>query len=522
MTDEPAEAQPEGLGLDEWDGPEPEEPTDAELLGLWPDPFAGPPDDGWPFELSTPAPDRGFAAGGPLDVLAPDEILAAVTAQACERGLDRLSDDELVGLLRAARRLSSWQAAVELRVVAELDARRQGPAGRPGSSRLGEAVSAEVAAALTLTGRSADALLCLARDLRRLPLVSSALFTGHIDRAKAVVFAEELAAVSNTIAAAIAMAMWQAAAGMTTGQLRAELRALVLMFEPEAIRRRSERGRAESRVETWQENSGNWGMAGRELPAADAITADKRLTAIARALKEAGADGNLDQLRAAVFTALLTGRDPATLLPPGGAEPEVRGLTGSINLTMPLATWLGSSDAPGEVAGLGPVDAGTCRDLAARLATGPGTTWCVTLTDTQRRAAAHACAKAGPDPPPATGVSWLAALKFEWLERGECGHRRQGQAYRPSRTLRHLINIRQRTCAYPGCRRPAEDCDQDHTIPYHQGGRTCECNCAPLCRRHHQVKQAPGWQVTQPQPGTLTWTTPHGRSYTVHPARYPV
>src|SRR5215469_15125764 len=386
-------------------------------------------------------------------------------------------------------------------------------------------------------------LLCLARDLGRLPSVFAALFAGRIDRAKAAVFADELAAVTDLVAAAIVMALIRAAEGMTTGQLRAELRALVLMFEPEAVRRRAERGQAEARVETWQGSSGNWGIAGRELPAADAITADTRLTAIARAVKDAGADGNLDQLRAAVFVALLTGRDPQTLVPPRpgapAASPPARtgscrcaggmaGLGGSVNLTMPLAAWLGTSDAPGEVAGLGPVDAGTCRDLAGRLAAGPATQWCVTLTGTDRRAAAHACARAGPAAragprgSPAAVTGWLASLRFERLERGDCGHRREGKAYRPGRALRHLIHIRQRTCAHPGCRRPAKDCDLDHTIPHDQGGRTCECNLAPFCRRHHQVKQAPGWHVTQLQPGTLIWTTPHGRSYTVQSDCYPV
>ena len=195
MTDQPA-ASPGGVGLDVQDGPEPEEPTDAELFGLWPDPFAGRPDDGWVAVGRGPALDGGFAAGGPLEVLAPDELLAAFAATAYDRGLNRLSDDELVGLLGAARRLSSWQAAIELRVVTELDGRRRAAAAeRPGSSRAGEAVSAEIAAALTLTGRSADALLGLARDLGRLPGVFAALFAGQIDRAKAAVFAAELAAV---------------------------------------------------------------------------------------------------------------------------------------------------------------------------------------------------------------------------------------------------------------------------------------------------------------------------------------
>jgi hypothetical protein len=549
-----------------WDGPEPEEPTDAELFGLWPDPFAGPPEDAdawlgdragvglgvvarsWAAAHPADLGQAGFESGGPLDVLPPDPVLAFVAAGAYDGGLDGLTDDALVGLLGAARRLSSWQAAVELDVVAELDRRR----AAAGSSRAAEQVSAELAAALTLTGRSADALLCLARDLGRLPAARAGLLSGQIDRAKAGVFAAELAAVSDTVAATIAMALVRAAAGMTTGQLRAELRALVLAVEPDALRRRAERGQAEARVETWQEGSGNWGIAGRELPAADAITADQRLTAIARALKDAGASGTMDQLRVAVFVALLTGRDPQTLLPepartqhqpaapaarPGGCgcgcgcPGGIAALTGSINLTMPLATWLGTADRPGEVAGLGPVDAKTCRDLAGRLAAGPSATWCLTLTDADRRAVAHACAKNGPAQPPAARsrspggdhrlrpsggpgppgnprssdasgpsadargprqppgpprppeplalAAWLTSLEMQWLERGNCGHRRQGTSYRPSRTLRHLIQIRHRTCAHPGCRRPAQDCDLDHTIPYDQGGRTCECNCGP-------------------------------------------
>jgi hypothetical protein len=58
-------------------------------------------------------------------------------------------------------------------------------------------------------------------------------------------------------------------------------------------------------------------------------------------------------------------------------------------------------------------------------------------------------------------------------------------------------------------------CDEDHTVPYGEGGRTCECNLAPLCRRHHQAKQAPGWKLEQPRPGQMVWTTPAGRKYVV-------
>jgi hypothetical protein len=44
---------------------------------------------------------------------------------------------------------------------------------------------------------------------------------------------------------------------------------------------------------------------------------------------------------------------------------------------------------------------------------------------------------------------------------------------------------------------------------------------APLCRRHHQAKQAYGWQLIQDQPGIMTWRTPHGRIYTTTPEPHP-
>ena len=91
----------------------------------------------------------GFCAGGPVDLMRPGPGLAWHAGQARQAGLGILSDDELIGVLGAARRLASWQAELELAVVAELDARRASPDGREG-----EHVAEEIAAALTLTSRS--------------------------------------------------------------------------------------------------------------------------------------------------------------------------------------------------------------------------------------------------------------------------------------------------------------------------------------------------------------------------------
>lgn len=49
----------------------------------------------------------------------------------------------------------------------------------------------------------------------------------------------------------------------------------------------------------------------------------------------------------------------------------------------------------------------------------------------------------------------------------------------------------------------------------------CGCLDNPLCRHHHRVKQANGWQLAQPEPGVLIWHTPAGRSYTTTPTKYP-
>jgi len=117
---------------------------------------------------------------------------------------------------------------------------------------------------------------------------------------------------------------------------------MVLMIDPGAARRRAEQGRAGARVESWQEGSGNAALAGRELAPAEVIAAEARLTEIARALQAAGAAGGLDQLRAAAYTALLTGRDPGTLIP---AQPP----PASADAPSP-------GQAPGQAPGSGPGD----------------------------------------------------------------------------------------------------------------------------------------------------------------------
>jgi Domain of unknown function (DUF222) len=267
----------------------------------------------------------GFADGGPLDVLAAGAALGGLADDA-HAGLAALTDDELIGVLRAWRRQTSWAQARELAAVAELARRRptEGtpPASAPGAfpAKLSEFTGDEVAAALTLTGRAAGSELDLALDLAARPATAAALETGQIDLPRAKILTGLLGPLSAAHADAVEAQILPRAAGMTTGQLRAALRRAVLSVDPEAARRRREDAEREARVEHRADPEGTATLAGRGLPPAAALTAGSRLTQIAAAWKKHGAQGGMDLLRAHAYLALLNGHSvdlpPAGLLPP--------------------------------------------------------------------------------------------------------------------------------------------------------------------------------------------------------------
>ncbi len=83
-------------------------------------------------------------------------------------------------------------------------------------------------------------------------------------------------------------------------------------------------------------------------------------------------------------------------------------------------------------------------------------------------------------------------------------------AYEVPDRLKRRIGLRDLGCVFPWCTRPARACDHDHVIPHDQGGSTCSCNLAPLCRHHHRLKTHAPWRYVMPEPGVYIWTSPHG------------
>jgi hypothetical protein len=206
---------------------------------------------------------------------------------------------------------------------------------------------------------------------------------------------------------------------MTPAGLRAAIIRAVMEVAPEKARKRREQAARDARVQRWAEDSGNAALMGRELPPAEVLAADQRITAWARQLRKAGLDGSMDELRARAYLDLLLGQDsrpapppaastgsgteggadgpasgtPASGTPDGGAPdgggprppaPGPRPAPGPPPLTIPLAALTGLADRPGEMAGIGPLDLarGTRR---GRPRPERRTTWCVTVTSEQGR-----------------------------------------------------------------------------------------------------------------------------------------
>ncbi|QBX54913.1 HNH endonuclease [Nocardioides seonyuensis] len=88
--------------------------------------------------------------------------------------------------------------------------------------------------------------------------------------------------------------------------------------------------------------------------------------------------------------------------------------------------------------------------------------------------------------------------------------------------IRERVVLRDRTCVFPHCTRPARRCQVDHIIPYDhdavsegrpQPGPTETANLATLCTFHHRLKTHTGWRYTMVEPGVFEWTSPHGHRY---------
>jgi Domain of unknown function (DUF222) len=314
--------------------------------------------------------------------------------------------------------------------IAEYAARHAG--SRPAD----EFAPVELSFELHLTPQSAaERMQYSAAVAARLPATFAALAAGQIHPVHVRIIEDETRILSDADAAKADAFLAEAAPGMTFGELRSAAHKLVLKLDPEAVRKRKEAVKREANVRRFREESGNAGMVARELPSAEVLASWQHVEQRALDLRAAGMPGNLQELRVQAYLDLLQERDsrdqlappspdtpgpdtpgpdtpsPDTPGPGGGGGPDGPGpaprpgpaagpsLAALVTITIPLATYQGLSDTPGEADGFGVLDGDEARDVAAAAARHPRTRWCVTALNSDGTAAAHACLPRGHLPP---------------------------------------------------------------------------------------------------------------------------
>lgn len=82
------------------------------------------------------------------------------------------------------------------------------------------------------------------------------------------------------------------------------------------------------------------------------------------------------------------------------------------------------------------------------------------------------------------------------------------------------LRVRDRTCRWPGCDRPASFTAGHHLVHWAKGGRTDLSNLVLLCHRHHWMVHEGGWQIVRRADGEYLVMPPQ-LDLTGHRARGP-
>jgi hypothetical protein len=269
-----------------------------------------------------------FVQDGPADTLAPGALLAALT-EAAFADPAHLGDDELAGALEAARRLQNRAYYLQTLAVAELARRRAAQyeqdkaAGVPRNLRRAQFPDLELAAQLLIGRRHAQHLLDEAAELTgRLPRTLAGMADGLIDPARAGAVASATLCLSDADAALVDRDVAPAAHEVRADTVARRAGALAVKLDPEAVRREREDARiTRQRVEARREQSGNASFAVREAGTSVVMSVQAAVDELAVRLRNGGAEGTLDSLRATAALDRLLGRDPLERLAPLPPEP---------------------------------------------------------------------------------------------------------------------------------------------------------------------------------------------------------
>mgnify|MGYP002623864296 FL=1 len=330
-----------------------------------------------------------------------------------------------------------------------------------------EATAMEIRAALRMTRRSADREIAFAIDIvHRLPRIASSLRSGDIDVRRARVMTHGTSHLDDEDARQVIDKVIEAAPRLSTGQLAARVRKLCLEVDPEDAKHRFESALEERRVVSEPTVDATTHLIIENGSPELVAEAKAHINSIAKSLRSPEEERTMDQLRADVSLALLSGKMCY--------KPTGRGVT---DIHVDLTTLAELDENPGELAGYGPVIADIARQVAESQ---PKAEWRYTVTDPDTEQVV------------ANGIT-----------------RR-----RPTAWQRRAVEAHNRTCVYPCCRMPSRQCDLDHIQPYSEGGPTDVANLGPDCRHDHVCLHRHGWTYRPLPGGDYLWTSPTGQRYT--------
>ncbi|MCB9427692.1 MAG: DUF222 domain-containing protein [Actinobacteria bacterium] len=336
-----------------------------------------------------------------------------------------------------------------------------------------QGVADEVALSLAISPRSADHLLSDAISLVRRPLVWDALSAGWIDLPKVRLIVEMLRTFNEGIPRcdmerdAIAYGR-----NHTTHQLRQYLLRLTCDGDPgEHLRKKALDDRG---VSIFPAAHGMADIAAR-VSAEHAEIFFQALTKLAQKEDcpdphEQGDDRTLGQRRADALVGLLE---------------TVTKVDVQVNVTISANTLIGEDHRDAYLGRHGVI----CASVARYLAWSPDARWRRLVCD------------------PLSGA--LIDVNAE--------------SYKIPDRVKRAVRLRDRTCRFPGCHRPAEYTDTDHIVPWSKGGKTRAVDLAGECRRHHLLKTHSAWQVRHQRETprhTMTWMSPLGQIYTTQAFTY--
>ncbi|MBX0298563.1 HNH endonuclease [Cryobacterium sp. 1639] len=340
-------------------------------------------------------------------------------------------------------------------------------------------VISEVACSLHLADRTAENLIGEAAIFAG-PMTATLklMSTGDLSYRHGQVLMEQLSFLPLEEVAVLEAQLLPVATELTVGKLAGRARRMRERAHPETITKRATEAVKERGV-WWEGRPDGMGTLTWYGTAQQTQAAHDRLTSIAEATRSREyQDESIpeDQRRTigqicadAIGDLLLDGVTPTGT---GG------GIRGSVMVTVPVLTAMGKIDAPGFLEGYGPIPADAAREIA-----GGAPSWTRLLTQ------------------PETGVV---------LSVGK-------EQYKVPADLRRWLRLRDGTCRFPGCTRPAARSHIDHTRPWEDGGPTDYDNLAHLCAAHHRLKHQSLWNVKQEPGGVLVWTSPAGEIHRTYP-----